>query len=103
MPTSPGAPWPGTITSGRSSFTSSRMCSSWIIQSGTLVPSAKKVWEPGQTVSATWSTLVCGNHAMVTSSDSPATVVLSVNSKSCATVEPSHSSLERTNVLCGTT
>ncbi len=71
-------------------------------QSGTLVPSAKNVCAPGQTVSATWSTFVFGNHAMVTSSDSPATVVLSVNSKSCTAVFPSHSSRERTNVLRGT-
>ena len=71
-------------------------------QSGTLVPSAKNVWAPGQTTSATWRTLAFGNQAIVTSTDSPATVVLSVNSNSCTAVLPSHSSRDRTKVLRGT-
>lgn len=71
-------------------------------QSGTLVPSAKKVCAPGQTTSATWSTLACGSQAMVTSTDSPATVVLSVNSNSWTAVLPTHSSRERTKVSRGT-
>ena len=77
------------------------MWPSWMNQSGTLVPSAKNVCAPGQTVSATWSTFDWGSHAIVTSTDSPETVVLSVNSNSWTTVLPSHSSRDRTNVLPG--